>query len=88
MALNILLKISFLNPYNIKIDYLNYIIFFNLYQNFTAPIKIIAKYRLINRRIIAAIKTVLPPNILIKVYVIYKNLLAKNKNGSKHNYIF
>ena len=85
---NILLKTNFLNPYGVKINYPNHIISFNLYQNFTAFIKITAKRRPINYKIIAAIKTVLPPNILIKIYIIYKNLLTKNKNGSKYNYIF
>ena len=88
MVPNILLKTNFLNPYSAKINYLNYIIFFDLYQDFTAPIKITAKYRPINRKIIIAIKTMLSPNILIKIYITYKNLLAKNKNGSKYNYIF
>ena len=85
---NILLETNFLNPYSVKINYLNYIISFNLYRNFTAPIKIIIKRRPINCKISIVTKTVLLPNILIKVYIIYKNLLAKNKNGNKYNYIF
>ena len=88
MVPNILLKTNFLNPYSAKINYFNRIISFNLCQNLTIFIKIIAKRRPINRKFIAIIKTVLSPNILIEIYIIYKNLLAENKNGNKYNYIF